>query len=269
MKQDAGTGIMYREWGASSPRTILLLVHGLGGHSLRWQALAEFFQRNNISSYAIELRGFGETKSAPGHVDSFAAYLSDILHLRRIIGEEHPGAKIFLVGESMGSVIGLLAATRHPGFVDGLVCMSPSFADRLKFGILDYAKIFLPLLYNPAKPFHLPFTSQMATRDIDRQKALDSDEREHRYASSGLLFEFLMARWRVTAEKKKIAMPVLFLVSGADVISDPGASRKVFDGLGSPDKRFILYPEMYHALSIETGREKVFADMLEWINKRS
>jgi len=268
MRQDAKTGIMFREWASSSPKIVLLLIHGLGGHSLRWQFLSEFFQRNGISSYALELRGFGETKCAAGHVDSFDVYIGDILRLRHIISEKHPGSKVFLVGESMGAVIGLLSALRQPGFIDGLVCISPSFADRLKFSILDRIKIFLPLLYKPAKLFNLPFTSQMATRDINHQKALDSDEREHRYASSKLLFEFLVARWRVMAGKKKIGMPALFLVSGADVISDPGVSRKVFDGLGSPDKRFILYPEMYHALSIDVGKEKVFEDMLEWIKGR-
>ena len=269
MRQDAKTGIMFREWASSSPKIILLLVHGLGGHSLRWQFLSEFFQRNGISSYAIELRGFGETKGPAGHVDSFDVYIGDILRLRHIIGEEHPGAKVFLAGESMGALLVILAALRHPEFFSGLVCISPSFGNKLKLSVLDYIKIFLPLLYDPKRPFHLPFNSQMATRDTGYQKVLDSDEREHRFGSSKLLFEVLMAQIRIPIDGKRLSVPTLFLVSGADAISDPVAVSKIFDGLKAADKKFILYPDMYHALSIDIGKEKVFEDTLEWMRARS
>jgi len=45
-------------------------------------------------------------------------------------------------------------------------------------------------------------------------------------------------------------------------------SEKVFRGLKTKDKKIIMYPEMYHALSIELAREKVFEDILRWLIKR-
>ncbi|MBN1526257.1 MAG: alpha/beta fold hydrolase [Candidatus Omnitrophica bacterium] len=269
MKQDAKTGIMYREWVSSSPKTVLLLVHGLGGHSLRWQSLSEFFQRNGVASYAIELRGFGETKGPAGHVDSFSVYIEDILRLRHIIDEEHPGARVYVAGESVGALLVFLVALSRPGLFSGLVCLSPALADTMRFSILDYLKIFIPLLYDPKKIFHLPFSSRMATRDTAYQEKLDEDKRERRFASSKFLFEVVVARWLISSERKKLAVPALFLVAGSDLISNPAASRKLFNGLKVADKKFMLYPEMHHALSIDVGREKVFEDMHEWIRDRS
>ena len=45
-------------------------------------------------------------------------------------------------------------------------------------------------------------------------------------------------------------------------------NQVVFDGLPLKDKTKSEYPEMLHALSIELGREKVFADILNWLEKR-
>ena len=78
MKIDRETGIMYRQWEGELSRGSILLVHGFGSHSGRWKFLADFFLKNGFSSYAIELKGFGETNSPKGHIGSFDTYFDDI-----------------------------------------------------------------------------------------------------------------------------------------------------------------------------------------------
>ena len=78
MITDQKTGIMYRLWEHPDPEAVLLLVHGLGAHSGRWDPLSEYFLKNNISSYALELKGFGSTEGPRGHIDTFATYFNDI-----------------------------------------------------------------------------------------------------------------------------------------------------------------------------------------------
>jgi alpha-beta hydrolase superfamily lysophospholipase len=46
---------------------------------------------------------------------------------------------------------------------------------------------------------------------------------------------------------------------------DQKKSKKIFNRLQLKDKKMIEYPGMYHALSIEKGKEKVFADILAWV----
>ena len=52
--------IFYRRWVADVTRTVFLLVHSLGAHSERCKFLAKYSLKKSISSYAIELKGFGE-----------------------------------------------------------------------------------------------------------------------------------------------------------------------------------------------------------------
>ncbi|RKY42516.1 MAG: hypothetical protein DRP85_02570 [Candidatus Makaraimicrobium thalassicum] len=266
---DSSAGIIYRQWTVPFPRAVLLLVHGLGAHTGRWGPLSGFFLSNRISSYAVALRGFGEAGGVKGHIDSFDVYFKDIRSLYEVAGKENPGVKIFLLGESMGALLCFVMACLAPDLAAGLICISPAFRNGLKFAAIDYLKMFLPLLYDPQKRFEMPFDAAMCTRDINMREKMDADAREHRLASSKLLFEIAAAQVRATFIKNRLKTGVLFLLPGRDKLVDPGASRKIFAGIGSGDKELIEYPDMYHALSIGLGREKVFNDILGWINKRA
>ncbi len=269
MKRDEKTGIIYETWSLPSPKAVFLLIHGLGAFSGRWHLLADFFLRNNISSYAIELKGFGETEGLKGHVDSFSIYIRDILCLYEIIKRENSGKNIFLIGESMGGLIALLLAGRKPDLFAGLICSSPALKNRMKFSLSEKIKIYTGMILYPRKQFEMPFNPEMCTRDPDCQKAMDEDRREHRLATPGLLFNILLAQNRVNSLKEKIKIPVLFLIAGdSDKIIDPGESKAVFNGLKTKDKEIIEYADMYHSLSVELDRGKVFGDILRWVNKR-
>ncbi|MCX5715704.1 MAG: lysophospholipase [Candidatus Omnitrophica bacterium] len=266
---DAKAGIIYRKWECRSPKAVFLLVHGLGGHSGRWEFLADFFLHYERSSYAIELKGFGETKDLRGHIDSFDTYLKDIVSLHEIIKRENSGAKIFLLGESMGALISFLTAAKNPNLFNGLICISPAFKSRLKFGFLGYLKIFTLLIINPKKRVSVPFNSMMCTRDVKYQKLMDNDSREYRLATPRLLLNIALAGRQATAIKDNIRTPVLFLVAGEyDRLIDPAAAQNIFGGLQASGKEMIRYPQMCHALSIDLDKEKVFGDILKWVEKR-
>ncbi len=268
IKKDDKTGILYRKWKATDERAVLLLVHGLAAQSGRWECMTDFFLGKNVSSYAIDLKGFGETQGPRGHIDSFRTYFEDIKRLCEIISEESPGKKIFILGESMGALISFIAAIMYPGLFDGLVCISPAFMSRLKFTVLDYIKMLASLLYDPGKQFNLPFTSEMCTRDRGYQEMIDRDPREHRTGTSKLLFNIGMVQIRCMIFRGRIPTGVLFLLAGDELLVSPKASRSIFKRLKTPDKIIIEYPEMRHALSIELGKEKVFEDILRWVQKR-
>lgn len=253
--------IVYRKWVYSSPsvwpQAAFLMVHGLGAHAGRWEAMAGFFARYGISSYALELRG-----------DSgFGGYYRDILKLRDVIKKDDPSAKMFLVGESMGALIAFLLAASRPGLFNGLICISPAFANRIGFPVSGYLKIAAALLFSPGRLFAVPFDSSMCTRDLDYRKKMDADPAERRTATARLLAAILFAQARAR-HVRSLGLPALFLVPGEDRIVDHRATRSVFNGLADQDKRLVEFPGMYHALSIDTGKEAVFDKIFGWLKGR-
>lgn len=254
----------HRKWlstaPSAQPKAVFLLVHGLGAHTGRWEAMAEFLLHHGISSYAVELH----------RVAGFGSHNGDILRLRDIIKKENPSQKIFLVGESMGALISFLLARSRPGLFDGLICISPAFANKIKLSGLDYLKIAFALLYKPHKLFRVPFDSSMCTRDTDYRKKMDQDPSEHRTASSRLLTAILFAQMRVRfgSSLRPLGLPVLFLIAGEDKMIDHRATNAIFDRLDAKDKTLVEFPGMYHALSIDIGKEAVFQNILNWVEKK-
>ncbi|MDP8258352.1 MAG: alpha/beta fold hydrolase [Candidatus Aadella gelida] len=268
LQKEDKSGIIYRTWKARSPEAIVLLVHGMGAHSARWNFLGNFLMSKEISSYAIELKGFGETKTLKGHIDSLDIYYEDIIALYNIARTENPGKKVYIIGESMGALLSLVLIQKEKDICSGLICISPAFVSKMKMSVMDYIRIFSSAICFPRKQFSLPFTSSMCTRDEEYQRVMDADEREHRFATSGLLSRLACVQMRMGNIKDRINMPVLFLIAGQDKLVDPEASKKIFKRIKAEDKGIIEYPEMYHALSIEKDREKVFEDMYVWLKKR-
>ena len=266
---DRNTGILYRKWIAEGSKACVILVHGLGSHSARWESLGDFLEWNGISSYAIELEGFGETKGPRGHVDSMKVYLDSVRALRGIIEKENPGNNVFLLGESMGGLIAWALSVGYPHLFRGLIAISPAFTSRLKFSLLDYLRIALLLIVNPKKKIDMPFNSRMCTRDGMIRRILDADDREYRVASAKLLYNLGVAQLKCALSlKKRLKIPALFLSAGKDFLVDPNATSRVYKQLTCPDKKLIKYPKMFHALSIDLGKEKVFSDILKWLEKR-
>ena len=264
---DAKTNVMYRKWEVSFPKAAVLFVHGLGAHSGRWEFLADYLVKKHIAGYAIELQGFGETSGLKGHVDSFGSYFKAINTLHAIVKSEHPDKKVFLVGESLGGLLAFLMTASAPSAFAGLICVSPAFKSRLNFSILEYVRIFLAALFSPRKQFVVPFNPGMCTRDAVYQKVMEDDDREHQVATARLLLNFLAAQIR-SQFLNGLDIPTLFLIAGGDVMVDSKTSLKVYKHLKVKDKTVIQYPEMFHALSVDLGREKMFKDIAAWFQKR-
>lgn len=265
--QDKENDIFYRRWQAQEPQAALLLVHGLGAHSGRWEALAEFFRENNISSYALELKGFGQTQGERGDIDSLNVYFQDIRSLSDIIKRENPDKKIFLLGESMGALICFLYAALEPQAFSGLICISPAFANKLPFSLWTYLNIGLALIFNPKRHFSVPITPEMCTRDMECQKIIEADLLDKHTATARLYWNIFKAQKKVRSLGDKINIPFLLLTAAEDRVVDSLATREIFNSLRIKDKELINYPAMRHALSIDLGREKVFGDILSWIGR--
>jgi alpha-beta hydrolase superfamily lysophospholipase len=274
MPELTGTDVLYRKWDFApagvAPRAVFLLVHGLGAHTARWDFLAEALARDGYASYGIELRGFGRTPDRPrGHVDSLHVWERDILNLRETVVRENPGRKVFVLGESIGGLLAFNLVCRYPEAFAGQVLISPDFRNGLKFPLSAYLTIGALTLFKPRKTIRVPFTSAMCTRDTAYQGVMDANPDELRVASLKCLMSILSEQGKSKRLARDLRTPTLFLISGTDLLVDERASRELFGKLALEDKTILEYPEMLHALSIDLGRDRVYRDIVDWVQKRA
>jgi alpha-beta hydrolase superfamily lysophospholipase len=259
-------GVYYADWPAAGAKAAVLMVHGMGAHSGRYAYLAERLIAEKISGYAIELQGFGELSGGKiGHVDSMRKYHESLSKLKKLVNAENPGKPVFILGESMGGLIATTQALVYDHDFIGLVAIAPAYRDVLKISGPDRLKIFLQSIFNSAHAVKMPFVSEELTSDPGILAKIKADPKEHRMASASLLKDNLLEQLGIMLNIHNIKVPVLMLLAGKDMLVDTAFAIELFKKIKT-DKKYIVYPDSLHALTIEKNREEVFGDIVKWIN---
>ncbi len=62
-----------------------------------------------------------------------------------------------------------------------------------------------------------------------------------------------------------VKLPLLILHGTADRLDDPEGSKQLYERAESKDKTLKLYDGFYHEVMNEPEKERVLADILEWL----
>jgi pimeloyl-ACP methyl ester carboxylesterase len=111
--------------GPDAPEVVF--VHGLAGSSTNWTDLAGLLS-TRASGVAVDLPGFGRSEPTRSRTYDPAA-LTDAL-LCWLAGRREERGPVHLVGNSLGGLIAMSVAARHPELVRSLTLVSPAMPDR-------------------------------------------------------------------------------------------------------------------------------------------
>jgi len=95
-----GTRLAYRLYSGNSDK-VAILLHGSSGSSTAMHALGNALKANNITAYALDVRGHGES-GIRGDIRHEGQLQEDFADVVSIIRNNHPQAEITLVGHSSG-----------------------------------------------------------------------------------------------------------------------------------------------------------------------
>jgi alpha-beta hydrolase superfamily lysophospholipase len=120
----------------STPKALVLGVHGLTLHGRRFRVLARLLSVNGIGFVAPDMRGFGRCKfddknqfSTPeddkSKVNHHKSY-DEIVQLSRLMKQKYPGVRLIALGESLGCTFCVRLAAEHPDLVDAILLSAPA-----------------------------------------------------------------------------------------------------------------------------------------------
>ncbi|KAA2213062.1 alpha/beta fold hydrolase [Teichococcus oryzae] len=263
-----GAALPMRAWlPPEPPRAVILALHGFGDTaSNAFRRSAEPLLAAGIAFYAYDQRGFG---GAPhrGVWPGAAALAGDAARAARLLRARHPGLPLFLLGESMGGAVALVAlASPDPPPVDGVVLVAPAVQGRDSLGwlarnVLDFAAHTVPLLeFRNSAPGFAPTDDEEAMRGWSRDPLTYKEVRvDTLYGLVGLMDEAARAVPRRT-------VPMLLLYGAQDRIIRAGPIRDFLRrAAGDPALRAAYYPEGFHMLLRDRNRATVAGDILAWM----
>src|SRR4051794_3897450 len=98
-----GLSIHTRSWRPEGrARAVMILVHGFNAHSGYMVWPGEQFSSNGFATYALDLRGRGQSEGERFYVENLSDYLTDIDTLAAAARAENPGLPVFMLGHSAG-----------------------------------------------------------------------------------------------------------------------------------------------------------------------
>src|SRR5687768_9822782 len=164
-----GLRLYYRAWELPRARAAIAVVHGIGEHSGRYEAVADRLSAYGFSTFAMDLRGHGLSEGRRGHVTRFEVFLQDVDRFRRELhGLVDVGTPLFLLGHSMGGLISL----RYLGEFDtpfrGGIIVAPWLATAVA---VPRWKATLAAALNRVLP-SIPFNSRLEAGYLSRHREI-------------------------------------------------------------------------------------------------
>jgi len=247
----------------TTPKAVIVLVHGHGEHSKRYLPWAEKFVDQGFGFVTWDHIGHGHSDGQRGHIHHFEQLLLEIDLAVNKAKEYFPNVPIILYGHSMGGNIALNHAIRRCCSVEGLIITSPWL--RLAKHVSPVLE-FLVTLLNYITHF-VPFKSNVSPSEIshieEEVQKYKNDKLNHSKITPRLYVSIRRAGEYALKYAKRIKTPTLLMHGEADPITSFEASKEI---AGKIDNcTFIPWANMYHELHHETVRGLVFEAIIKWI----
>ena len=260
------TNIYYQCWlPEGDPRAVLLVVHGLAEHCGRYMNLVNHFLPVGYAVYGIDHIGHGKSDGPRVHVQRFEDFTATLKIFFDMVREWQPEKAVFLVGHSMGGLIGAAYLLEHQAELDGAVLSGPSVKvpDNISSTTVLLGKVFSALV---PKLGLVALEAEGVSRDPAVVEAYVNDPLVHTGKTTArLAAELLKAMQRVSAEGAGITLPILIIQGGSDRLVDPSGAQLLYKRVGSTDKKIKVYDELYHEVFNEPEQAKVLGDVEEWL----
>lgn len=261
----AGGAVLFRRgWMPGRARASVLVVHGFGEHSGRYEHVGQWLAERGFAVHAYDHRGHGRSAGRRCHVDRFDEYLDDLAVVLEQVRADAPETPLFLIGHSMGGlVVATFARERSPS-VCGVVLSGAALAvpeGNSRIRIARLIRAVLPRL-------RLSAGLDLAGLSTDPRvlAAYLADPLVERKMTASLAVELLGAVARTGPGGADVALPLLVLHGGDDSICASEGSERF--AAAARTARFIRYRGLRHEIFNEPGFRDVLADVASFFEER-
>lgn len=275
-------------------RGVIQIAHGMAEHHERYEDFIEFLNNNGFVVYINDHLGHGKSVTSNNELGYFgkeAGYkylIKDMKKLSKIAKEENPDLPFILFGHSMGSMLARLYTENYGNLLDGVIycgttgpnsaagigialtkTISKLKGDHYRSELIN--KLAFGTYNSKFKPQRTSFDWLTTDNDIV-DKYLADPYCGFLFTANG--YRDLMTLISVISRPDwytsvPLNLPI-YIISGTD---DPvGAYGKgvktVYDGLYDSkhdNVSMTLYDGMRHEILNEAEKEKVYNDILKWI----
>jgi len=273
MKHQEGTfkgirdaSIYYQSWlPEGEPKAVLLIVHGLAEHSGRYMNVVHYFVPLGYAVYGVDHVGHGKSSGTRVYVERFGDYTHTLKTYFDMVRRWQPGKPIFLLGHSMGGLIGAVYLLDYQAELTGAVLSGPAVKVHRTVSSTD---IFVGKVMSVLMPKLgvIGLEAEGVSRDAAVVQAYVDDPLVFRgKVTARLSAELVKALRRLIADAANITLPILIVQGSEDKLVDPKGAQVLYDAVSSVDKTIKIYDGLYHEVFNEPEHDMVLGDVQVWL----
>jgi acylglycerol lipase len=259
---------LHRWLPAGPPRAVILALHGFNDYSHAFAGPAAIWAKQGIATYAYDQRGFG---AAPGRGRWWGtqALAADAVTASEILKRRYPGVPLYLLGESMGGAVAIVAMTGAAGTpspdVNGVILAAPAIWGRAEMGLLPRLVLWVAVRVAPG----LRLTGQslhiLPSDNIAMLRALARDPLVIKRTRVDAIWGLVNLMSKALAAAPRLKGPLLVLYGRHDELIPKTAMRRFIATLTDPQATFAYYQNGYHMLLRDREAPLVIADIAHWL----
>ena len=249
-----------------APRATVLLVHGLGEHAGRYDALARHLGAWGYAVRGYDHYGHGESSGPRGGLPWDTRLLDDLTDIVDATRARMPaGQPLVLLGHSMGGLVAARFVALGIRPVDALVLSSPA----LDAGLGPVQKLLLATLPRIAPNLRVGngLDARYLSHDDAVVRAYLADPLCHNRISARLARFIAEAGPATVARAAHWQVPTLLLWAGADRLVNPAGSRAFASAAPKERVQAHCFEPLYHELFNESPElaEPVRGRLQHWL----
>src|SRR5881392_1216949 len=203
-----GTPLLYDAYEPVRPYVAVLLLHDWHPQADTmtgvYDQLGTQLKAAGVAAYVLEQRGHGRSGGQRGHLSRFSQLLGDLQALRRAVRRRHDVPQV-LAGHGFGGLVVLRYLETQPGEAPAAAVMAnPWLASRARAAVWK----------------------RLAARLADLWPTLPTG-RGAEFMTAGARAELQWAQRAVLADYQRIERPMLFVLGGADTVTDVETARRL------------------------------------------
>ena len=287
--------VYVRTWDkVDKPKGVLLVIHGMVEHGLRYDDFAQYMNKNGYIVVAPDLRGHGKTAGAPENVckydgDIFADTVRDCVKLADALIQKYK-LPLFVLGHSYGSFITQSFIQNYhkhrAAILSGSCCFKGDVQVALGKMVANLTRAFKGKDAKAKMIYNMTFANYGKT--FAQNNWLTGDEKIYDaycldpYCGGVASAEFYRSFF---GNLKKIYKPQMLnridketpiLITSGELDPVAGKRHKALDKLaplyqefGITNVTYKLWPNGRHEILNETFRQDVYDFILDFINKNN
>jgi alpha-beta hydrolase superfamily lysophospholipase len=267
-----GQVLPLRRWLPNGPvRAVILALHGFNDYSNAFEEPGEAWAKQGIATYAYDQRGFGAAPER-GFWRGRAALAADAATAAQILRHLYPNAPLYLLGESMGGAVAVVAATGESGTaapdVDGMVLTAPAVWGRATMDVLPRLALWVGVRVAPGLTLTGRGLEKKPSDNIVMLRALSRDPLVIKETRVDTIYGLVDLMDAALASAPRLDVPLLLMYGAKDEIVPKAPIRRFVDGLPPNCRRrarLAWYEDGYHMLLRDLEGPTVIADVASWV----